>query len=217
MPVTVERVELRRPDTQLPAFAALPQNVRSDTPGIVVVMDRFGVDAMIREVLTLYAKAGFAAIAPDLYGRQTEVNPELLQPAQVTGDLRAAALWLKSRHAGGRIGIAGFGVGGRYALLEAIDNDDVLSAVALWYADPTGIDPAGFLLPLVAAYGERDTAIPLDAVRNFRKRLRGPNDIAIYPGAGHGFFDQQRPNFAQEAALDSWRRSVLLFTKFLKP
>ena len=217
MPASVERVELRRPDIQLPAYAALPQNARADSPGIVVVMDHSGVDPMIREVVTLYANAGFAAIAPDLYGRQSRQDAAALQPAQVTGDLRAAALWLKGRHSAGRIGIAGFGLGGRYALLEAIDNDDVLSAVALWYADPSGIDPTGFLLPLVAAYGERDPAIPLSEVRNFRKRLRGPNDIAIYPGAGHGFFDQQRPTFVQDAALDSWRRSVLLFTKFLKP
>jgi carboxymethylenebutenolidase len=225
----VSHVELRRPDTAVPAYAARPRNARASTPGVVVVQHIWGVDTAMREVVRRFAKAGYAAIAPDLYARfgapsgdgQTDFSvfrpfAEKLQNAQVDGDLRAAALWLKSAHPAGRVGVTGFCMGGAIALRQALDNDDVFAADAVWYGKVTGIDAARIRMPIVGSYGEKDTSIPADTVRAFRKVLRAPNDIAIYPTAGHAFFDNTRASYVPVAAQDAWRRTIAFFTKYLK-
>ena len=227
--IAVQRVELRRPDTVLPAYTAAPRAARPNTPGVVVVMHIWGVDEQIRETVRRFAKAGFAAIAPDLFARTgapdgdgqtdyTKFRPhaEKLRKEQVDGDLRAAALWLQSAHPQGKVGVAGFCMGGAVALRQAIDNDDVFSADAVWYGKVAGIDPTKIRMPLVGSYGEKDTGIPPDEVRAFRKVLRTQNDIVIYPTSGHAFCDHTRESYVAPAAADSWRRTLAFFTKYLR-
>jgi len=227
--ISVSTLDIRRPDTVVSAYSAQPRSVRPSTPGIVVVMHIWGVDESMREVVRAFAKAGFAAVAPDLYARfgapsgeraqdSTKFLPfaQKLDKAQVDGDIRAAALWLKSQHPQGKVGVTGFCMGGAIALRQAIDNDDVFSADAVWYGKPGDTDPAKIHMPLLGSYGERDTSIPPDSVRAFRKALRAPNDIVIYPTAGHAFFDHTRPSYVEPAAVDAWKRTIAFFTKYLK-
>lgn len=228
--IETSHVTLRRPDIALPAYAAVPRNAGADTPGVVVVMHIWGVDENIREVVRRFAKAGFAAIAPDLYAREqapsgdgqkdfTMFRPfaEKLQTAQTDADLRAAALWMKTSHPHGKVGVTGFCMGGTIALRQAIDNDDVFAADAVWYGKVADIDAARIHMPLAGSYGEKDTSIPADSVRSFRAALRVPNDIAIYPTAGHAFFDDTRSSYVPAAASDAWRRTIAFFTKYLQP
>jgi carboxymethylenebutenolidase len=227
--ITAERVEVRRPDTILPCYTACPRAARPNTPGVVVVMHVWGVDEQIRDTVRRFAKAGFAAIAPDLYARWNAPNgdgesdhtkfvpfTQRLQTAQVDADLRAAALWLKSKHPLGKVGVAGFCMGGAIALRQAIDNDDVFSADAVWYGKVAGVDPTRIRMPIVGHYGEKDASIPPDTVRAFRKVLRTASDIVIYPTSGHSFFDHTRGAYVAPAAVDSWRRTIAFFAKYLK-
>jgi carboxymethylenebutenolidase len=225
----VTTVELRRPDGIMPAYAAQPRSARADTPGVVVVMHVWGVDEPIRDAVRRFAKAGFAAIAPDLYARwrapggdgETDFEKfrpfrEKLQEAQVDSDLRAAALWLKTAHPQGKVGVAGFCMGGAIALRQALDNDDVFAANAIWYGKVSGVDASRIRMPIAGSYGEKDQSIPPDTVRAFRKVLRAPSDIALYPTSGHAFFDHTRASYVPAAAEDSWRRTVAFLTKYLK-
>ncbi|MBV8435654.1 MAG: dienelactone hydrolase family protein, partial [Candidatus Eremiobacteraeota bacterium] len=59
-----DRVELRRPDAVVPAYAAWPVRPAPNVPSVVVIMHIWGVDSSIRDVVRRLAKAGFAAIAP---------------------------------------------------------------------------------------------------------------------------------------------------------
>jgi carboxymethylenebutenolidase len=228
--IEVSHVQLRRPDTVVPAYAAQPRSANAKTPGVVVVMHIWGVDTDIREVVRRFAKAGFAAVAPELYSRFgapsgdgetdfTKFRPfaQKLQTAQVDGDLRAAALWLHTAHPQGKVGVTGFCMGGAIALRQAVENGDVFAADAVWYGKVAGTDPAKVRIPLLGSYGQRDTSIPADDVRTFFKALRVPNDLAIYPTAAHAFFDHTRPSYVEEAASDGWRRTMVFFTKYLKP
>src|SRR5580700_7931210 len=67
--ITVEQAQLRRPDGVVSAYAAFPKVVKANTPGIVVTMHIWGVDAQIRDTVRRFAKAGFNCIAPNLYSR----------------------------------------------------------------------------------------------------------------------------------------------------
>lgn len=227
--IMVSKVELKLPDTGVPAYAAQPRGATATTPGIVVVMHIWGVDASIREIVRGFAKSGFAAISPDLYARAdapsgdgekdyTKFVPfaQKMPPAQVDGDLRAAAQWLRSQHPQGKVGVTGFCMGGAIALRQAVDSPDVFSADAVWYGKPSGIDPAKVHMPILGSYGQNDQSIPPASVEAFSDALQPPHDIVIYPGAAHAFFDSTRPSFVQAAATDSWQRTLAFFTKYLK-
>ncbi len=239
-------VSLARPDGNINAYTASPKDGTANTPGVVVIMHIWGVDTSIRDVVRRFAKAGYEAIAPDLFGRfgapsgdnATDYKifsafAQKLDRAQVDGDVRAAAQWIRSNHSSAKIGITGFCMGGRIALRQVIDNADLFSAAAIWYGavryvtgggpgDGSGpIEPAlayvdQIKIPIEGNYGERDTGILANDVRAFAQRLRVPNDIKIYPEAGHAFFDDQRASYVPSAASDAWSRTLAFFAKYLK-
>ena len=128
--ISVEHVELKHGDAVIPAYAAWPISAGPGTPSVVVVMHVWGVDTSIRDVVRRLAKAGFAAIAPNLYARfgapsgdgATDVSvfrpyAKRLDRNEYSGDIRAAALWLSAKFSGTKIGITGFCMGGRVALI----------------------------------------------------------------------------------------------------
>ncbi len=226
--ITVERVQLRRPDTMIDAYAAYPKTVRQNTPGIAITMHIWGVDSQIRDVTRRLAKAGYCAIAPDLYSRWRAPSgdglsdidvfrpfAEKLDRKQYDGDMRAAALHLLSKAPQGKHGVIGFCMGGHLALIQALDNADVFDAVAPFYGAVKDVDPLDMHIPVCGSYGERDTSIPADDVRSWRNALRVPNDIRIYNSAGHAFFDDTRASYVPAAAEDAWKRMLAFFKERL--
>jgi carboxymethylenebutenolidase len=226
--IVVERPLLKLPDATVDAYAASPAGANAQTPSVVVIMHVWGVDTSIRDVVRRYAKAGFAAIAPDLYARFdapsgdgaadfTLFRPyaQRLDRAQYAGDIRAAALWLSAKFPGTKIGVTGFCMGGRIALIAAIDDGDRFAAVAPFYGPLKDVEPTALRIPVCGSYGSRDTSIPAQSVRDFFAALAVPNDLKIYDEAGHAFFDDQRPSYVAAAAADAWRRTIAWFEKYL--
>lgn len=222
--IMVERVQLRRPDGILNAYAAYPKALRANTPGIVIVMHIWGVDSQIRDTVRRFAKSGFNCIAPDLYSRMnapsgddaTDIEPFKPLAAQLVrkqydGDLRAGGLHLLAKAPQCKLGVTGFCMGGHLALIQALDNSDVFDAVAPFYGAVKDIDPTQLHIPVCGSYGEKDTSIPADDVRAWRGLLRVPNDIRVYPSAGHAFYDDTRSSYVASAAEDAWKRTFEFF------
>ena len=219
--IAVERVQLRRPDAVIPAYAAYPPKARGNVPSVVVIQHIWGVDTSIRDVVRRLAKAGYPAIAPDLFARFGAPSGDgsddigtfrpfasKLDRKQYDGDIRAAALWLTTKYPNTKIAVLGFCMGGHIALIQALDNGDVFSAVIPFYGSLNDVDPEKIAIPVCGSYGARDTSIPADDVRAFRDQLRVPNDIRVYNTAGHAFFDDQRPAYVAAAAVDAWKRTL---------
>jgi carboxymethylenebutenolidase len=228
--IRIVRPALALPDASVPAYAALPKDGDDATPSVVVVMHVWGVDTSIRDVVRRFAKAGIAAIAPDLYARfgapagdgVTDVAvfrpyAKQLERTQYDGDLAAAAAWLKAKFPATKTGIAGFCMGGRIALLAAIDDRAVFAAVCPFYGPLEGVDPKQLQVPVCASYGARDRSIPADSVRAFAAALTVPNDVKIYDAAGHAFFDDQRSAYVAPAAEDAWARTLAFLRKYEGP
>ncbi len=122
---------------------------------ILVVQEIFGVHAHIADMCRRFAKAGYYAIAPELYSREgdpktyTEIPKLLLREivskvpdAQVMGDLDAAVAFAKGEGKAdtAKLGITGFCWGGRIVWLYAAHNPAVKAGVA-WYG-PLSYGPA---------------------------------------------------------------------------
>ncbi len=227
------------------AYAAEPRNASAATPGVVVVMAVWGVDAQLRDVVRRFAKAGYRTVAPDLYaGAAPDVNGsedyETFRPLAakladdaVDADIAAAANYLRGRGPGLKVGVTGFCMGGSNALRQTVDNPRAFSAAAVWYGkvrygttdNSGGITPIALAyadeiaVPLLGSYGGRDTGIKADDVRALDRRLtdlKKPHDIKIYDEAGHAFFDDTRKSYVASAATDAWSRTVAWFDRYLR-
>jgi len=221
---------------KLPMVRSAPAG-RTGLPVVLVVSEIFGVHEHIADIARRFAKLGYLALAPDLFGRQGDPTqytsiPELLRnliakvpDAQVMDDLDACVAWAY-RNTGdtSRIGITGFCWGGRITWLYAAHNSNVKAGVA-WYGrlvgDKTKMTPLHPLdvadkinAPVLGLYGGADAGIPNDTVERMREALKArnkPSDIVLYPDTPHAFHADYRPSYRKEQADDGWKRAVAWF------
>jgi carboxymethylenebutenolidase len=223
----------------MPAYRAAPVG-KTGLPVVLVLSEIFGVHEYIADTARRLAKAGYLAIAPELFVRQGdaqsygELNKLIAEviskvpDAQVMGDLDATVKWAAA-HGGdtSRLGVTGFCWGGRQTWLYAAHHPGVKAAVA-WYGRLVGdqnelmpsnpIDIAAKLYaPVLGLYGGADTGIPLDTVDKMKAALAAGNAAArastfvVYPQAPHAFHADYRPSFRKEPAEDGWKRALAWF------
>lgn len=228
-------------DFKMPAYRAAPQG-RSGAPVVLVISEIFGVHEYIADVARRFAKAGYFAIAPELFVRQGDASSygevarllaEVISKVpddQVAKDLDACVAWARGQGAGAdRLGVTGFCWGGRQTWLYAAHNPGVKAAVA-WYGRLEGertalhprhpVDVAGALkAPVLGLYGAADTGIPNDSVERMRQALkaagRTDSEIVLYPDMPHAFHADYRPTYRQAAADDGWKRCLAWFGRRL--
>ncbi|MDD5335814.1 MAG: dienelactone hydrolase family protein [Rhodoferax sp.] len=222
----------------VPAYFAAPAG-KTNLPVVLVVQEIFGVHEYIADTCRRFAKAGYLAIAPELYARQGEpakytdmakLMAEVVAKvpdAQVMADLDGAVKWAGA-HGGdlARVAITGFCWGGRITWLYAAQGP-VKAAVA-WYGRLVGantdltpknpIDLAAVMrAPVLGLYGEKDGGIPLDTIDKMKTALASGTaaskaaQFVVYPDAPHAFHADYRPSFRQGPAEDGWRRCLEWF------
>ena len=224
---------------KMPAYRAAPAG-KPNAPVVLVISEIFGVHEYIADVARRFAKAGYFAIAPELfvrqgdpteYGEMAKLISEVISKVpdgQVMADLDATVAWAKAEGADtGRLGITGFCWGGRITWLYTAHNPAVKAGVA-WYGRlvgaPSALQPvhpvnvAGKLAgPVLGLYGEKDPGIPLDTVDQMKAALAGggaaskKSEFVIYPDAPHAFHADYRPSYRKEAADDGWKRALAWF------
>ncbi len=177
----------------VPFYYAAPTGKR-DLPVILVVQEIFGVHAYIADTCRRLARAGYLAIAPDLFARYgnagdytdvAKLIAELVAKVadnEVMDDLDAAVQWAGEN--GGnlkKLGITGFCWGGRITWLYAAHNPQVKAGVA-WYGRLVGkasaLTPkhpqelvASLKAPVLGLYGGQDGGIPLTTVNDMKDAL----------------------------------------------
>jgi len=226
----------------VPVYEARPATGK-DHPIIVVISEIWGVHEYIKDTTRRFAKAGYYALAPELFVREGGVGhmtnvQEILKIVlsqkreQTLGDIKAAVDWAQKRPnvKADRVGVTGFCWGGSTTIQVAATNPDMKAAVA-WYGPParpyqgasgpvTGFDLAKDIkIPFLGLFGETDKNPPPDDAKKFGELLRAHNpnvEIVVYPGAGHAFHADYRPSYNKAAADDGWNRCVGWFNKHLK-
>ncbi len=177
----------------VPFFYAQPAG-KKNLPVVLVVQEIFGVHEYIADVCRRFAKAGYLAIAPELYARQGDPSQygemakliaevvSKVPDAQVMGDLDGAVKWA-GEHGGDlkKVGITGFCWGGRITWLYAEQSKHLKAAVA-WYGRLVGtaseLNPkqplelaAALKAPVLGLYGGQDSSIPLTTINQMKEAL----------------------------------------------
>lgn len=193
----------------LPFYYAMPEG-KKNLPVILVIQEIFGVHEHIADVCRRFAKAGYLAIAPELYARQGDPSkytdiPKLqaevvskVADQQVMGDLDAIVAWAGAN--GGntkKLGITGFCWGGRITWLYCAHNKAVKAGVA-WYGRLVGTSSemtpkhpvqlaGGLQAPVLGLYGGQDGGIPLTTVNEMKEALAAAGAKGNKAAAGSEF------------------------------
>ncbi|KXU31322.1 carboxymethylenebutenolidase [Sphingobium sp. 22B] len=227
----------------MPAFVARPAAGKA-APVIVVVHEIFGVHEWIRDICRRFAKAGYYAIAPDLFARHGDATKvadfrqlvgtivSKASDEQVLKDIDATYAWAGSHGGDGRRrGITGFCWGGRVVWLYAAHSGELDAGVAFYgrlISDKTELQPLSVIeqvnrlkAPVLGQYGALDKGIPVADVEKMQAALKiagksPPDAITVYPDADHGFMADYRPSYNEAAAKAAWDATLGWFGKYVK-
>ena len=224
---------------KVPAYRAMPAG-KTNAPVVLVIQEIFGVHEYIADTARRLAKAGYMAIAPEMFIRQGDptkynVMADLMREvvskvpdAQVMADLDGVVAWAKAN--GGdtsKLAITGFCWGGRITWLYAAHNLGVKAGVA-WYGRLVGaasellpknpVDVVSSIAgPVLGLYGGADAGIPQDTVEKMKTALAGgsaaakKSEFVVYPEAPHAFHADYRASYRKEPAEDGFKRALEWF------
>lgn len=231
-------VEIDAGDRKIPGFLARP--VRAGRhPVVFVNSEIFGVHEWIKDICRRLAKAGYVALAPDLFVRAGDPSKltdfaailkivQATPEAQVTSDTRASLKYLAAQPFTDmkRLGVTGFCWGGGATWLCCERFPEFKAGVA-WYGPlKAGAYPRTAPIdlvkdlhaPVLGLYGGQDKGIPQADVDAMNAALKAAgktgSEIIVYPDAQHGFLADYRPSYNAKDAADGWGKMLAHFKKY---
>jgi carboxymethylenebutenolidase len=222
-----EWVDVTNGSRMVHCFIVYPE-VKNPATAVVVIHEIFGLTPWARNAADEVAAAGYIAIAPDLLSgagpngggssdfASTDDAVKVvshLPPDQVTGDLNAAADYVKALpSANGKLAVAGFCWGGGQSFRFACNRPDLKAAFVFYGPPPDASKMANIKCPVYGFYGENDARISasIPQTEKLMKAADKTYEPVTYDGAGHGFMragEQPDPGEANKKAHDAaWER-----------
>ena len=219
-------------DGPFSAYLALPPGGRG--PGVVVIQEIFGVNAVMREVADWVASLGYVALCPDLFWRQepgiqisdrTEAEWkrafELFAGFDIDKgviDLATTIAHLRGRpECTGKVGSIGYCLGGRLAFLTATrtDADCAVGYYGVYLQEHVG---ESLRCPVLLHIAVEDEFVPKAAQAAVHKGLDGNAKATLhdYPGQNHAFARQGGKHYDAQAAALANGRSVDFLRRHLR-
>ena len=234
--ITLELVSTTENGVELNSYVALPENATNDkpVPGILVAPEWWGIVEHPKSVVERLAKAGYAAVAMDVYGE-----------GKLTTDATMANMWMEQVLAdqnmlmdrcrlilndfsdqmavdGDNLAAIGFCFGGK-VVLDMAREGMPLKAVATFHGNLSPKQPADdkFKAKILVAHGGDDSMVSMDAVEDFKKemdKVGADYTIDVYENAKHGFTNPHADERAaknevdlgynEKAAKESWDKMM---------
>lgn len=212
---TYELISTTENGVELISYIALPEDASADNPvaGILVAPEWWGVVDYPKSVTERLAKAGYAAVAMDVYGE-----------GKLTADAAMANMWMTQVLEDqdmlmercrlilndfsdqlavdkDNLGAIGFCFGGKI-VLDMARVGMPLKAVTSFHGNPTPKQPAdkNFSAKVLFAHGRDDSMVSMEAVEDFKKEMENAGvdyTVDVYDNAKHGFTN---PNADERAA-----------------
>lgn len=212
---TFELISTTDNGVQLISYVALPEDASAENPaaGILVAPEWWGVVEHPKTMTERLAKAGYAAVAMDVYGE-----------GKLTADAAMANMWMEQVLAdqdmlmarcrlilndfsdqlavnGDNLGAIGFCFGGK-VVLDMAREGMPLKAVATFHGNTGAKQPAdkNFKAKVLIAHGRDDSMVTMDALEGLKKELDAADvdyTVDVYDNAKHGFTN---PNADERAA-----------------
>jgi carboxymethylenebutenolidase len=190
-------------------------------PGIVVIQEWWGLNDQICGVADRFARAGYNALAPDLYKGRVTTQPDeanhLMSGLDFAGathqDLRGAMQRLKAQS--GKAAVMGYCMGGALTIAAAVHVPEVDAAVCFYGIPPKDFaDPDKIRVPFQGHFANKDDWCTPAAVDDLEKTLKAAgirHEIYRYDAA-HAFANERSAAYDVGCANQAWER----MTAFLK-
>ncbi len=204
---------------EMGAYLALPES--GSGPGLLVLMEIFGVGTYIRRAAERLAELGYVAMAPDLYrrtqpGLELEHDQEGLQAAtaalgrlDVPGAVQDSVVALEHLRGlpevDGRAGVVGFCLGGSIAYFAAARAEPDVAVAYYGSAIPDALDQGDQIgCPILFHWGAEDGYIPLEQAQVVAGAAaeRPDWESHIQPDGGHAFDNHDSEMFYRPAAAE---------------
>jgi carboxymethylenebutenolidase len=234
---TEDLVLTARDGTRLAAYAATRDE--RGGPGMVILPDVRGLHPFYQELAERFAQAGVHAVAFDYFGRTAGVGSgpargadfdymshvRQTHPDTIAQDVAASVAHLRSAQGGAATSVftVGFCFGGRASFNQAARGHGLDGAVGFYgrvapndesdHTAPVQLAHE-YACPVLGLFGGADQGITADHIRAFGEALDAAgvaNQLVIYDGAPHSFFDRTFEEH-REACDDAWGR-ILRFVK----
>jgi len=235
--LVVGEVKVPAKGGDVPAYQAMPDK-GGPFPTVLVVHEAWGVHEHIKDICRRLAKAGYYAIATELWARQgnaaaapnideTRRIMNAVPTEQVMSDLDATVAFAKSTSKAdtAKLAVTGFCWGGFGTWMYAAHNPALKAAVAWYGADrnkselvpQNPIDViASLKCPVLALYGGQDQSIPKETIDKREQACKAAGktcEVKIFADAPHGFNADYRPSYRADAAKDGWSQMLAWFKK----
>jgi len=215
------------------AYLATPKAGKG--PGIVVIQEIFGVNAVMRGIADNLAAQGYAALCPDLFWRmkpgvqitdKTEAEWKLavgyfgrFDADKGIEDLKATLAALRKHPAcTGKVGAVGYCLGGKLAYLMATrsDADCSVGYYGVGIQDMLG-EAKSIKKPLLLHIAGKDEFVPPPAQAAIKAGLKGDSNVTIYdyPDCNHAFARIGGAHYDKAAADQANQRSAEFFRRQL--
>jgi carboxymethylenebutenolidase len=214
-------------------YLAKPASGRG--PGVLVIQEIFGVNAVMREITDAMAKQGYVALCPDLFWRQ-EPGIQITDRTDAewkrafalfngfdldkgVDDLKASLDHLrKVPGCTGKAGTMGFCLGGKLAYLMATRSSADCN-VSYYGVGIEGLlgEAAKITKPLLMHVAEKDQFVPPEAQKKIKEGLKANKHVTIhsYPGMDHAFARAGGQHWNAQAAALANQRTAEFFKKNL--
>lgn len=230
--ITTRETQLPAEDGPLAAHVARPA-AADGRPAVLVLGEIWGVNANIRAICARLARAGFIALAPDLYRGETPPRendpmervlsyfPRFDDPRGIR-DCRAALAHAKTGLGAGPVHAWGFCMGGRFAHHLAAFDLRLAGAINFYgrldyprdarLKPFTPLDVAGLVAaPYLGLFAGHDPLIARESIEALRAAFtarRHPHHLHVYAEAEHAFFNDTRPAHHPAVAADAWTKAT---------
>ena len=219
-----------RAGEEMPVLSHLPDSLGA--PAVIVCMHAPGIDEFIEDILRRLAAAGFAAYAPDLYHRQEDQSADpmtrlsRLRDAELEVDLTAAHEYAMQQGHGG-VGMIGFCMGGRIALIGASVTAPLAAAVSFyggfirdaWGPGRPPIERVDSIrCPMMVIGGALDSNPSPQDIADLSKALQDAgkvHEVESYEGVGHAFLNFNRPGYQEDTAMRAWQSCERFLKRYL--
>jgi carboxymethylenebutenolidase len=197
-------------------YTAMPDG-NGRHPGVVVIHEWWGLNDQMKSIADHWAKEGFVAVVPDLYGgkvvpigKSDEASAAMnaLDFGKAVGTLVAAVAALKSNpRCNGKVSVTGYCMGGALSLATATATKD-LAAVVPFYGIPPGADFTKISAPVQAHFAQHDDWATVAKAKEVQAIVGSKMELHVYD-AHHAFCNDQRPDvFNASACAQAWSRAV---------
>jgi carboxymethylenebutenolidase len=224
------------------AYVAQPL-VDTSVGGVVVIHHLPGYDESTKEITRRFAANGYNAVCVNLYSREAPgASPDDaaataralggVPDERLVGDVRAGASYLRQlATSNSKVAVIGYCSGGRQSVLAAcsLDLDAAVDCYGAFVVVDTPADSSmhftsllalleDLSCPLLGLFGADDTFPSPEQTETLRTVLdkHGKEfSFHTYDGAGHAFFNVDRPSYRPDVAREAWDEIWRFFAEHL--